>query len=104
MSSKHIIKFDDTFCGEVQFEPATQAIDLQVTLNGKDVFDYRFDLGKYERECFDVPYTLGTVDVCVDFKNTTINTTFVGSCLDLEADFKKIKLAHADLGCFGFHY
>ena len=104
LASAHIIHFNDTFCGELEFQPSTQVIQLEVTLNGKDVYDYSFDLGQYERECFAVPYTAGILDVCVDFSHTILNATYVGSCLGLEADVKSIPLANATLGCFGFHY
>jgi len=101
--SKHIIKFNDTFCADVTYKPTSEMLAFEIDLNGKDVFDYSFNLGEFNRTCFTVPDSFREADICLDFSGTVLNASYVGTCPSIEIDIHHVKLAHADLGCFGFH-
>ena len=93
----------DTFCADVTYKPTSEMLAFEIDLNGKDVFDYSFNLGEFNRTCFTVPDTFREADICLDFSGTVLNASYVGTCPSIEIDIHHVKLAHADLGCFGFH-
>ena len=39
---------------------------------------------------------------CIDFNNVTVNTSYVGCCVDLELDAFGKKLVEVDVGCLHF--
>ena len=86
-----------------QYLPRSEVIKFDAKLNGKELYDWSFDLGKFNRTCFNVPYTFKVAQFCVDFQDTVINTTYVGTCPSLEVDVEHTKIAHVDFGCLGFH-
>ena len=81
----------------------TQVLDVELTLNGGEVFEEAFSIKKLEKTCVGIPYVKKFAKVCLDFDHVVLNTTYVHACASGELDLVDKKLATVDLGCFGFH-
>jgi hypothetical protein len=96
ISNTHIIKFDDT---TLHKEPPDTLVEISIAVNDKEVFDKDYNVSALKQTCFNLPETKA-VRACADFTDTVLNTTMFYTCVRLELDIAKHKIASAKLGCF----
>ena len=102
--NKHIIKFNDTLCLDVEFDPKTTLLDVDMTLDGSDLFEKAYNLTDLSKACVMTPIIHKTAEVCADFDKINITTHGLSACAEIELIAIGHRIAHVDLGCFHFHY
>ncbi|KAH7712625.1 hypothetical protein AAVH_20022 [Aphelenchoides avenae] len=50
--------------------------------------------------CADVPYLRELADICLRLHDVEITKTTLSGCLEIEAELCRVKLVHANIGCF----
>ena len=98
-----IIHINDTICADLTYQPTEQDLKLEIDLNGKSIFEDDIDLKDYEKECVGIPDIKKAAEICIDFDQVVLNSSYVGACASAELDVLKAKLLSVDLGCFHFN-
>ena len=102
LHSKHIIKFHDDICLDVLFDTGAQSLDVNVTLNGKEIYGHDFSLGHIEKQCWKAPVISKIAELCLDFNRVNLTVHRLSACAELELVAFGHDVGHADLGCLHF--
>ena len=99
-----IIHLNDTACADISYLSASEELDLSITLNGRELFEDKFDLKDLSKECVGIPYIkkdaqvclhghltgvaglltrppCACAQICVDFDDILLNTSYIGACV-----------------------
>ena len=97
-----IVKFDDTACLNATYDASAVEIDLDVTLNGKEVYEKSFGLSDLTKICFGIPLISKLAKGCLEFNDLIINTTYIGAEVDLDIEALDHTILKVDLGHIHF--
>ena len=97
-----IVKFDDTVCLNATYIASAVEIDLDVTLNGKEVYEKSVGLSDLTKICFGIPLISKLASGCLEFNDLIINTTYVGAEVDFVVEALDHKILSVDLGHIHF--
>ena len=77
-------------------------MDLDLTLNGKSVYEKEIGLSDLTKLCFGIPGLDKLASGCLEFNDLVINTTYVGAEVDLAIVALDHTLVKVDLGHIHF--
>ncbi|XP_005090524.1 uncharacterized protein LOC101860221 isoform X2 [Aplysia californica] len=94
------IHLNDTGCVNISYLPEEYGLEVDVTLDGRIVYQKKISAKNPPPVCAPIPYVHKLADLCIRFYNLSVHGKQFSGCADIEFTLEGITVKTFNIGCF----